>query len=51
VPLHGEVRQALSAYEEVRRKIKGTGHHIFVPRRTKGGVTSRAVERLVAKYV
>jgi site-specific recombinase XerD len=50
VPLHNEVRQALSAYDEVRRKIEGADDHVFISQRTKRGITPRAVERLVAKY-
>lgn len=50
VPLHGEVRQALLAYDEVRRKIEGADDHVFISQRTRRGITPRAVERLVAKY-
>lgn len=50
VPLHTEAREALDAYNEVRRKIEGADDHVFISQRTRRGLTPRAVERLVAKY-
>lgn len=47
LPLNLDVRNAISAYKEVRPQV--ADEHLFVGQRGQG-VSSRAVEQLVAKY-